>query len=164
MKASLRRAMEAHDRAECCLAENGLSDTVRANLASAKVLAGLAILAFKSGRLLPAERGLAVAERALSTAINQHTWPLAQHGASFRPKPGQRRLDALGRLILNALNELDERASSKEILRHIEKHGADVIDEIDDRTIYWGRDKETSLKRFADRISFYRKKYFPVID
>lgn len=101
--------------------------------------------------------------RILSDAANTKIIrPLLERGIAFRDGPKKPRVDALGRLIIDAMKELGAKAPAKDVLRHVEKHGAGVVDEIDGETIYWhrpnGKDEATTFKTFDNRVSEYRKK------
>ncbi|MEQ8503874.1 MAG: hypothetical protein RIB80_01010 [Rhodospirillales bacterium] len=162
MKPSLRRAHEVYDRAVQCLAEEGIEPNVRQNLTTAKTTALIARGLYEAGKNIDAAEALALSERILSTAIQQHTWPLAKRGVKFRDGPKGQRFDALGKLIMAALNELGRKASEEDVYQHVIRNGAGVIDEVDAETIDWrttdGRDKTTSRARFRNRVSEYRKK------
>lgn len=163
MKPSLRRAHEVYDRAVQCLAEKGLELNVRQNLTTAKTTAIIARGLYEAEKNADAADALALAERSLSTAIQQHTWPLAKHGAQFRDGPKGQRIDALGKLIIAALEALGRKASAESVFDYVKKHGSGVIDEIDeDKTIFWkrsnGKEEKTSFGRFQNRISERRKK------
>jgi hypothetical protein len=81
-------------------------------------------------------------------------------GQQFEAGPKQPRRDVLARLIDEALAKLGRDATTSAVLHHIE--GAEAVQEIDYGAwkIYWrggGRERKTSFKAFANRLSERRK-------
>ena len=84
----------------------------------------------------------------------------ALRGRSFIEGPKAKRTDALARVIDDALRERGRNASIEEVLDHLRGQTM-IVDEIDEQgTIYWktrGREKETGLKAFRNRLTARRK-------
>lgn len=102
-------------------------------------------------------------EQLCTTADAEITGELVKRGLAFSEGPKKQRLDALGKLIVTALDELGRKASAREVLDYLKKNGSGVIDEVDDDdTIFWrrgsGKEETMPFSTFNNRVSAYRKK------
>lgn len=156
------RARDAYKRAERLAAETGIPDKARVAFSNAKNLAALSALSYRSQRSEAGAEALSFALENIWIASIEVLSPLAKYGETFRDAPKKPRVDALGKLILAALNELGRKAPEEAVFKHVVAHGDGVIDEIEYDTIYWrapgGRDRSLGRARFRNRVSEYRKK------
>jgi hypothetical protein len=91
--------------------------------------------------------------------------PAAIHGLKFIKGPKRPRLDALGRLILDTMRDLEgelrRRPKAKEIWASLPK--GDVVQELEGYdTVWWrsnGREKETTFRSFENRVTKIRKQF-----
>jgi len=95
--------------------------------------------------------------------------PVANHGTKFQVQPGQQRLDALGRLMLETMRELEGKPTARDIwqsLPYQEEREGCLIQERENEgfeydRLWWhtnGREKTTDFRAFQKRITHLRKK------
>ena len=91
--------------------------------------------------------------------------PIYEHGKKFKQGPkGNRRLDALGRIMETTYKTLLNKKRSQRLTAKLLFDNlpiGDVIEGKEDDTIFWvnhrGKPKETSFKKFQDRLTRIKK-------